>query len=78
MTYSLLILVHIHRHTHTHTHTQTHIIDDQHRVDPPDIVNLELQNCGAYEVVQLSKQRVTMNDNPAYGEVGVGEYFIIT
>ena len=30
--------------------------------------------CGADGVVQLSRQRVIMNDNPAYGEIGVGEY----
>ena len=44
------------------------------RVDPPDSVslNIELQKCEAYEVVKMSRQRVTMNDNPAYGEVGVG------
>ena len=39
---------------------------------PPDSVNIKLQKCEAYEVVKLSKQRVTMNDNPAYGEIGVG------
>ena len=32
---------------------------------------MEMQKCGAYEVVQLSRQRVIMNDNPAYGEIGV-------
>ena len=42
------------------------------RMDPPDDVNIELQNCGAYEVVKLSRQRVAMNDNPAYGEVAAG------
>ena len=35
-------------------------------------MNMEMQKCGAYEVVQLSRQRVIMNDNPAYGEIGVG------
>ena len=33
-------------------------------------VNTELQKCGAYEIVQLSKQRVVMKDNPAYGQIG--------
>ena len=32
--------------------------------------DIELKKCGAYEVVQLSRQRVTMNENPAYGEIG--------
>ena len=34
-------------------------------------VNVEMQRCGAYEVVQLSLQRVTMKDNPAYVDVSV-------
>ena len=33
---------------------------------------MEMQKCGAYEVVQLSRQRVIMNDDPAYEEIGVG------
>ena len=41
------------------------------RVDSNN-VDIELQKCGAYEVVKLSRQRVTMNDNPAYEEIGVG------
>ena len=28
-----------------------------------------MQRCGAYEVVQLSRQRVTMKDNPTYADV---------
>ena len=32
--------------------------------------DIKLEKCGAYEVVQLSRQRVTMNENPAYGEIG--------
>ena len=34
-------------------------------------MDIEVQKCEAYEVVKLSRQRVTMNDNPAYGEIGV-------
>ena len=33
-------------------------------------MDLELQKCSAYEIVQLSQQKVKMEDNPAYGEVG--------
>ena len=33
-------------------------------------VELELHKCSAYEVVKLSRQRVKMETNPAYGEVG--------
>jgi hypothetical protein len=44
-----------------------------YRVDhPSDNVDLDLVKCGAYEVVKLSRQRIAMNDNPAYGEIGVG------
>ena len=32
--------------------------------------DIELERCGAYEIVRLSKQKVVMKENPAYGEVG--------
>ena len=32
--------------------------------------DLELHKCSAYEIVKLSQQRVEMETNPAYGEVG--------
>ena len=32
-------------------------------------VNVEMQRCHAYEVVQFSQQRVAMKDNPAYVDV---------
>ena len=32
--------------------------------------NIELRTCEAYEIVKLSKQKVSMEVNPAYGEVG--------
>ena len=32
--------------------------------------DLELHKCSAYEIVNLSQQRVEMETNPAYGEVG--------
>ena len=41
-------------------------------MDPSDNVNIELVKCGAYEAVKLSRQAVTMRDNPAYGEIGIG------
>ena len=56
----------------THTHP-----GEQQRGNSSDKVNVEMVKREAYEVVQLSKQRVTMNDNPAYGELGVGEYTVI-
>ncbi len=34
-------------------------------------VDVEMQRCGAYEVVRLSRQRVTMKDNPAYINVNI-------
>ena len=36
----------------------------------PTDADIDLQRCGAYEVVKFSKQKVVMNDNPAYGEIG--------
>ena len=33
--------------------------------------DIELDRCGAYEIARLSKQKVVMNENPAYGEVGL-------
>ena len=42
-------------------------IDDQ---QDESETNMEMQKCGAYEIVLLSQQKVTMKDNPAYGEVG--------
>ena len=32
--------------------------------------DIELNRCGAYQVVELSRQRVKMTENSAYGEVG--------
>ena len=37
--------------------------------------DIELERCGAYEIVRLSKQKVVMNENPAYGEVGRSHHF---
>jgi hypothetical protein len=37
---------------------------------PETEVELELHKCSAYEIVKLSRQRVEMENNPAYGEVG--------
>ena len=37
--------------------------------------DIELERCGAYEIVRLSKQKVVMNENPAYGEVGRSCHF---
>ena len=34
-------------------------------------MNVEMQRCGVYEVVQLSRQRVVMKDNPAYVDVNL-------
>ena len=33
--------------------------------------NVEMQRCGAYQVVRLSRQKVTMKDNPAYVDVNI-------
>ena len=39
---------------------------------------IELERCGAYEIVRLSKQKVVMNENPAYGEVGRSRHIVAT
>ena len=41
-------------------------------LSPETEVELELHKCSAYEIVKLSQQRVNMENNPAYGEVGPG------
>ena len=33
--------------------------------------NVEMQKCGADEVIQLSWKRVTMKDNPAYVDINL-------
>ena len=33
-------------------------------------INVAMQRCEAYDIIQLSKQRVKTNQNPAYGEIG--------
>ena len=34
-------------------------------------VDVEMKSCSAYEVVRLSRQRVTMKDNPAYIDIAL-------
>ena len=34
-----------------------------------DEVNVEMEKCGAYEVIHFSQQRVIMKENPAYGKL---------
>ena len=58
-------------------YTHTSMAGEQQRGNPSGNVNIEMVKCEAYEAVQLSKQGVAMNDNPAYGEIGVGEYTVI-
>ena len=36
--------------------------------------NMQLHKCEAYEIIKLSKQKVKMEDNPAYGEVGLSSF----
>ena len=38
---------------------------------PETEVELELHKCSAYEIVKLSRQRVEMENNSAYREVGL-------
>ena len=48
------------------------------RMDASDNVDINLVKCGAYEVVKLSRQGVTMNENPAYGEIGVRIHSVLS
>ena len=61
--------------THSkYTQPHTFFILDQKDGNSPETqseVNVEMQRCGAYEVVRLSRQRVTMKDNPAYVDVNL-------
>ena len=55
-------------------HSLTNIInaDQSDKQSPGDSeVDMEMKKCGAYEVVRLSRQRVTMKDNPAYVDVNI-------
>ena len=61
--------MHAHAHTYTNYNKLCNIVGNQQRGDTSEI-SIEMVKCGAYEIVQLSRQRVTMNDNPAYGEIG--------
>ena len=55
----------------------THLFIGNHDTSSPrdSTRDIELERCGAYEVVRLSKQKVVMNENPAYGEVGRSHHF---
>lgn len=59
--------------SHTHTHTQTDFQAGSCEHNDLEHEDIEMMmKCGAYEVVKLSGQRVAMNENPAYGEIGAG------
>ena len=47
------------------------------RMDISNNIDVDLVKCRAYEVVKLSRQRVTMNENPAYGEIGVRVHSVL-
>ena len=47
-------------------------------MDISNDVDVDLVKCRAYEVVKLSRQRVTMNVNPAYGEIGVRVHSVLS
>ena len=44
-------------------------LSETQRQESTDVI--EIQACGAYDIIQLSKQRITMDENAAYGQVGV-------
>ena len=47
-------------------------------MDTSGNVDIDLVKCRAYEVVKLSKQGVTMNKNPAYGEIGMSIHSVLS
>ena len=52
--------------------TTSFSIDQGDRPSPGESeVDVEMKRCDAYEVVRLSRQRVTMKDNPAYVDVAL-------
>ena len=63
-------------HSRTFRHSSTnpdHIIQGDGQSPGPggSEVDVEMKRCAAYQVVQLSRQRVTMKDNPAYVDVNI-------
>ena len=46
------------------------IIADRDSEDNGNARNVGMQKCEAYEIVKLSKQKVVMESNPAYVEIG--------
>ena len=46
------------------------IIADCDSEDGGNARRVEMQKCEAYEIIKLSKQKVVMESNPAYGEIG--------
>ena len=53
-----------------HTSDESLILLDVEGPSTETEADLELHKCSAYEIVNLSRQRVEMETNPAYGEVG--------
>ena len=58
----------------------THLFIGNHDNSSPrdSARDVELERCGAYKIVRLSKQKVVMNENPAYGEVGRSRHIVAT
>ena len=47
-------------------------------IDLSDNADVDLVKCRAYEVVKFSRQGITMNENPAYGEIGVRVHSVLS
>ena len=54
----------------SHTSDDPLILSDVEGSTTEIEADLELHKCSAYEIVKLSRQRVEMETNPAYGEIG--------
>ena len=54
----------------SHTSDDSLILSDVEGSSTETEADLDLHKCSAYEIVNLSQQKVEMETNPAYGEVG--------
>ena len=70
---ALSLLLYCTKRFHSKFRHPDHVIQGDGQSPEPDEneVDVEMQKCGAYEIVRLSRQRVTMKDNPAYVDVNI-------
>ena len=59
------------KYTILHLIINSFTVEEKDGNSPESEVSVEMQRRGAYEVVRLSQQRITMKDNPAYVDVNL-------